>query len=82
MLQRVYDHLVNRVLIRPNVDLVITKTKTAEQFMRGKGFKKAKTIPIGTDTRVFRKLDQLKARETLGIDHDNMLLYVKKNRLW
>jgi len=76
-LQELFDKTINKNIIMPNVDLVITKTKTAEKFMQKKGYKRVITIPVGIHSDKFSPKDKSAFRDEIGISNeDPLLLYV------
>lgn len=72
----VLDPLFRRRM-NESVDAVISKTRTAESFMRTRGYPNVCTIPVGVDTSTFRPLDRLACKRSLGIcENEKLLLYV------
>jgi len=76
MLNMLYDKTLGK-LVQRYIDLVITKTKSAEKFIRKKGYKNVETVPIGVDTDLFRPQKKMLFRKKNYIpENAPVLLYV------
>lgn len=76
ILWRLFDKVFGKI-IRDNVNFVITKTTTAEQFMRMKGYPNIKTISVGVDIATFYPRERNIFREKMDLDNSiPLILYV------